>query len=125
MPDIDVGAISEALNNKVDLNQLNTSEAGLEYGSSWSMPSSRYIELTLGASGTTYTAPANGWFYAQCGGSVVLINTTKSNYSIYSSYNGWQGGQTTIPCQKNDVIRFEYNSSSYLVLKFIYAECDQ
>ena len=27
------------------------------------MPSSKYIELTLGASGTTYTAPADGWFY--------------------------------------------------------------
>ena len=25
-------------------------------------PSNRYIDLTLGASGTTYTAPANGYF---------------------------------------------------------------
>lgn len=30
-------------------------------GSGWSMPSDRYIDLTLGASGN-YTAPANGWF---------------------------------------------------------------
>lgn len=33
--------------------------------SSWiaqqAMPSNRYIDLTLGASGSTYTAPANGW----------------------------------------------------------------
>ena len=28
--------------------------------SGWSMPSSRYIDLTLGASGSKYTAPANG-----------------------------------------------------------------
>lgn len=26
------------------------------------MPSDKYIDLTLGASGTTYTAPADGWF---------------------------------------------------------------
>ena len=31
--------------------------------SGWSMPSSRYIDLTLGASGSTYTAPANGFFF--------------------------------------------------------------
>ena len=29
--------------------------------SGWAMPSSKYINLTLGATGTTYTAPANGW----------------------------------------------------------------
>src|SRR5574344_14504 len=27
------------------------------------MPSNSYIDLTLGASGSTYTAPANGWIY--------------------------------------------------------------
>lgn len=59
--DINVGAISESLNNKVDLNQLNTNTQGLEYLSGLGMPSSKYIDLTLGASGTTYTAPANGW----------------------------------------------------------------
>ena len=29
-------------------------------------PSSKYIDLTLGASGSTYTAPANGWFSWYC-----------------------------------------------------------
>ncbi len=33
------------------------------YISGLGMPSWRYIDLTLGASGTQYTAPANGWFY--------------------------------------------------------------
>lgn len=28
----------------------------------WSFPSDKRIKLTLGASGTTYTAPADGWF---------------------------------------------------------------
>ena len=30
--------------------------------SGWGMPSDKYIDLTLGASGTSYTAPANGYF---------------------------------------------------------------
>ena len=32
-----------------------------EWASTASKPSNRYIDLTLGASGSTYTAPANGW----------------------------------------------------------------
>lgn len=49
---IDAGRIGEQLATKTDM--LQASGAG--------MPSNRYIDLTLGASGTLYTAPANGWF---------------------------------------------------------------
>lgn len=31
--------------------------------SGWGMPSNKSIDLTLGASGSTYTAPANGWVH--------------------------------------------------------------
>ena len=30
--------------------------------STWSMPSTKYIDLNLQSSGSTYTAPANGWY---------------------------------------------------------------
>ena len=43
-------------------NASNFSKAGESYLSSLGMPSNKYINLTLGASGNTYTAPANGWF---------------------------------------------------------------
>ena len=49
---IDAGRIGEQLATKTDMQQA--AKAG--------MPSNRYIDLTLGASGTTYTAPADGWF---------------------------------------------------------------
>ena len=44
------------------LGQLATKTNSVESAEA-SMPSGRYINLTLGASGSTYTAPANGWFY--------------------------------------------------------------
>ena len=48
---LDAGEVLEVLSTKTD--KLQACEA--------SFPSSKYIDLTLGASGTTYTAPANGW----------------------------------------------------------------
>lgn len=37
-------------------------ETKVDKNSSWGFPSNRYIDLVLGASGSTYTAPANGYF---------------------------------------------------------------
>lgn len=37
-------------------------ETKVDKNSSWGFPSNRYIDLELGASGSTYTAPANGYF---------------------------------------------------------------
>ena len=36
-----------------------------EWASTASKPSDRYVDLTLQASGASYTAPANGWFYTK------------------------------------------------------------
>lgn len=95
---------------------------------SWSMPSSRYINLTLGASGTTYTAPANGYFQIwkiagiveaffnfvnKTNNAAINSNTTKSEYS----------SRMMLPVRKGDVIECTYNSTgSTLVFRFIYAE---
>lgn len=40
-------------------------ETKVDKNSSWGFSSNRYIDLELGASGSTYTAPANGWYYLQ------------------------------------------------------------
>lgn len=117
--DINVGAISEALNNKVDLN------------SSWSTPSSRYIDLTLGASGTNYTAPANGWFSFDIAtnttGNVYghLKNVENPKFSISSfNNNGWEV-QGFLPVKKGDIIYYGYIIQGTLVshkLTFTYAQ---
>lgn len=100
--------------------------------SGWSMPSSRYIDLTLGASGSTYTAPANGWFslwlkdnmHSQ--GRIVLRNEiTKFGYGI--GVNNNMAGYTDLNCpvSKGTIVTIYYEGttapSSYL-FRFIYAE---
>lgn len=50
---INIARMQEELVNKVDKKQAGQA----------SMPSDKYIDLTLGANGTTYIAPADGYFY--------------------------------------------------------------
>ena len=60
---INAGAVLGQLSNKADIDASNFNADGKSLLSGLGMPSSRYIDLTLGASGTTYTAPANGWIF--------------------------------------------------------------
>ena len=52
----------QALSGKADTNLGNLSTAGKALASGLGMPSSQYTDLTLGASGTVYTASASGYF---------------------------------------------------------------
>ena len=98
---------------------------------SWSMPDNYSENLTLGTSGTAYTAPANGFFSYDCssknaGGYVKLLNTnTKiaSSSSYGSNGNGDFGG--FIPAKKGDSVTMKYNYiSSWVSFVFIYCDGD-
>lgn len=95
---------------------------------SWGMPSSKYVDLTLGSSGSKYTAPANGWFYlnktTQDGGYIALDNTTCNFRSfITSRSSATHNISTYIPAKKGDVIVPTYNATGATVaFRFIYAE---
>lgn len=57
----DIDAIATDLNGKADVDLTNcTSVADIKIAHN-AMPSNTYIDLTLGASGASYTAPADGW----------------------------------------------------------------
>lgn len=100
--------------------------------SGWSMPSSRYIGLTLGASGATYTAPANGWF----GIRAVATSTTNigrlefRNNTVSLDCYGIQVVSSTanttmrafVPVKKGDVVSLWYANVSSSIFGFIYAE---
>ena len=66
--------------------EVNLGETKVDKNSSWGFPSNRYIDLELGASGSTYTAPANGWYYLQ--------KKSGANYQ-YSVIFALKDGETT------------------------------
>lgn len=103
--------------------------------SSWiaaqAMPSNRYIDLTLGASGTVYTAPANGWFailksatstkqYMQC-----RNNTTGLGIETHATSDNTAFRQF-IPAAKGQQVVFSYTAAGTLTFfRFVYAEGDK
>lgn len=123
------GLNSELFNGKVDLNAANLSTQGKSLISGLGMPSDRYIDLTLGASSSTYTAPANGWFcfYKTANGAnqyVLLQNTSSANIQTHSwtPVNGG-GACVYLPVKAGDMIRADYNAGgSTNYFRFIYAE---
>ena len=93
------------------------------------MPSDKYKNLTLGASNSTYTAPANGFVYfakASTASGQWFNLYSQNNMSV--SYNAQSSGQTMkayLPIKKGDTFTLAYNlggtTESFM---FIYAQGD-
>ena len=59
---VDIDEIATDLALKADVDLTNVNGSGTSLGAGWAMPSNTtYTNLTLGATGSTYTAPANGF----------------------------------------------------------------
>lgn len=98
----------------------------------WGMPSNKYIDLTLGASGASYTAPANGWFAvdklsSDSNQQVWFTNVTAQiRSSSPISFTLDNGLQAIIPVKKGDEIYCFYTAggtTNHFI--FNYAEGEQ
>lgn len=115
--------------NLIDAGRINEQLSGLvEVGGSLGMPSNKYVNLTLGASGDSYTAPANGWLHLR-------VNKSVAGFSAFYSSSGLSAESRTtvsganctvyIPCKKGDVVTCYYDGTNVdIVFTFIYAVGD-
>ena len=128
---INIDNITTDLNNKADKDLTNTvgalSSSSKEYFTKISFPSDKYIDLTMGANGTSYTAPANGWF--QFFGTINTgymhfinhVNGFQSDY-IRNQGSGAMTGCCKIATKKGDVVVINYNSTITTTnFRFVYA----
>ena len=119
--EVDIDEIATDLNEKVDKDQcVNIAPIG----ASWAMPSNTYDDLTLGASGATYTAPANGWFsIAAMGREIRLWNNLIGNSG--GAYTSDFANMISVPVKKGQTIILQYNtcsiSDSWCYFRFVYA----
>ena len=92
------------------------------------MPSNRRIDLTLGASGASYTAPADGWLVLNKLSSgtsyqfVQIYNTKNADRRIGASTTNNAYLCATMPLAKGDRVLVEYSATGDTKLfRFIYA----
>lgn len=124
---IDVGQITEDLNNKADVDLGNITNAGKIVGAGLGMPSTTYDDLTLGASGTEYTAPADGYFYID---KVAGIANARAGFykDGFISVNTFvelaiDSIRTFVPVKKGQKILCTYTATGATnYFRFIYAE---
>ena len=130
---------SHELSNFIDTNYLEWNSATEKITikkdavASLAMPSDKYTSLTLGASGTTYTAPANGYFVLEklawnsTDSSVTpkFIDATnqQTGFADYSTANWQFVCCVSCPAKKNETVYIGYDCTGRTaVFKFIYAE---
>ena len=117
---VNIARLQEGLVDKVDIN------------SSWGFPSNKFVDLTLGASGSSYTAPAKGWFVL----SIRSLNNNAAEVHLSCGSLGMQSncyGATDaeckcfVPAKKGDIARIYYANvqATPEVWGFIYAEGEQ
>ena len=97
-------------------------------GSGFGFPSNRYDDLVLGASGTKYTAPANGWFFISKKSSstnqyIDMANDEKKYNTTFQPNVSEASIRFILPVQKGDVVNVTYNAGGDTTsFRFIYAE---
>lgn len=101
-------------------------KASIQLAKDAGFPAARYDELTLGASVSSYIAPANGWFYVQkvSGQSYgwIYINTPSASYPA-AAYNSAVHVSCIAPILKGQQADIGYNlTGTTMKFRFIYAE---
>lgn len=129
---IDIDNIATDLNNKADKDLTNSvgalSSSAKEYFTKISLPSDKYVDLTLGASGTSYTAPADGYFQLtkRASGaiqSVSLWNSTISSFGIRTSVPSGENAACFLPVKKGDICSVTYaTSGETITFRFYYTQ---
>lgn len=92
-----------------------------------SMPSEKYTTLSLGASGNTYTAPADGWYCIskECTGSGQYLTMTNITAGVGFTNSQGSGGfiHGFVPVRKGDTLKITYTANGTLsFFRFTYAE---
>jgi hypothetical protein len=107
----------------------NLTSTGKKTSSRLSKPSGTFVDLTLPATESSYTAPANGRLhlakYSTAVGQYVGLYSLTSAYASPNAYSPGVGYvmQTTIDCKKDDQILIQYTAvGSTFRYRFIYDE---
>lgn len=117
------------LTNVAKLSLENINSTAKNFISQAGMIGNNSINYTLGSSGSTYTAPAHGYYYIEKNaGSTAWVGLWATNItagivqSAWCYTNGNWCSQLFVPVRKGDVLKVEYTHTGVTnSFKFIYA----
>lgn len=127
---VNLGDIKDKLdldiaNLKTEVTELNNLKGNI---STYAFPSEKNVVLTIPASKTRLTAPANGWFvYQSTGGGAAsnymfISNVTTAYYACQTRPFSGYGMYVNCPAKKGESVYFEWvDSGTIRNLKFVYA----
>ena len=124
------GLMNDVARNAGEINDLRLAAPGA------GMPSGRYIDLTLGASGSKYTAPADGWIgfrkTTNAASQGIGIDNLSINpgggaadvsFGMYVTAQASTGLRVFVPVRKGDTVVYDYNAGGATAyFRFIFAE---
>ena len=122
-----IDAIITDLNGKADVDLVNVNNSGTSRGAGWGAPSDTYTDLTLGARGTSYIAPADGYYCVDISTGVAgrfcrLTNQTAGLAIENQGVNAANGNPIYIPAHKGDTIIVDFDMTGQTnAFRFIYA----
>lgn len=126
--------VLETLANKADkdgvadINLNNISTEAKSFITSAITPSDKFVSLTLGGTGSNYTAPANGWFNLGKEASAPGQYITLFNNATRQGMRAYKSGDTcsaSICAKKGDTISVFYDCAGDItIFSFTYAEGD-
>lgn len=131
---VDIDEIAADLNGKADVDLTNVNGSGSSLSAGWAMPSDTYINLTLGANASTYTAVANGWVqvtqaFSETNAKMSIAVVGANNDAICSDSSANSGNMNLnvfIPVLKGQTFKVNYSgtlaSSQWNRFIFIYAQ---
>lgn len=123
---VDINKVYEDLELKANKSLSNLTAEGKSLASGLGMPSNTYIELTLGASGSSYTVPTNGWFHVSGRSTATdqLVNIGGEGLPYVQNYSSGSNKQMNLiyPVKKGGKVNVNYNIGGEKKLRFYYAE---
>ena len=129
---VDIDEIATDLNGKADTDLTNCTDVADIKMAHNAMPSDTYIDLTLGASDTVYTAPANGWFsISKVAGSdwytifLRVLDETATNILLSQTICGYRTTELkgSLPVRKGQKFQMWYNATGATnYFRFVYAQ---
>ena len=132
----DIDAIITDLNGKAEVDLVNVNDSGTSRGAGWAMPSVKSgarVDLSLGATDSSYQAPANGFFalgmISSAANQFVGIGTRRSqDAKFHTQVNNAVAAQNWVcalfPVLKDEVVNVDYTCpiENLLYFRFIYAQ---